>query len=60
MDQEQDEPKETIFASDEVAPPSTEDKPTAPDRFDDQYLTTKKEIWAYYSCVVYRDGGAAN
>jgi hypothetical protein len=61
MDQEQG--KDTILTSDEVAPArssSAEDKPTAPDQFDDQYRTTQKEIWAYYSCVVYRVGCAEN
>lgn len=27
------------------------ERPIAPDQFDERYRTTRKEIWAYYSCV---------
>ncbi|CAL5869714.1 uncharacterized protein PFLUO_LOCUS3944 [Penicillium psychrofluorescens] len=59
MDQDQEPAKDTILASEEMAPagsPSAEDKPTAPDQFDDQYRTTQKEIWAYYSYYIGNNG----
>lgn len=28
------------------------EQPVAPDQFDDQYRTTKWEIWAYYAWVI--------
>lgn len=27
------------------------EQPVAPDQFDDNYRTSKWEIWAYYTCV---------
>jgi hypothetical protein len=36
--------------------PDTEaqaEQPTAPDQFDEKYRTTRSEIWAYYSCVIF-------
>lgn len=34
-----------------VGVPGDGDVPVAPDQFDEQYETTKKEIWAYYRYV---------
>lgn len=39
----------------EVSQVALEDKTqqlVAPDQFDDNYRTTRNEIWAYYACVV--------
>jgi hypothetical protein len=27
------------------------EQPVAPDQFDENYRTTRNEIWAYYACV---------
>ncbi|KAL9110323.1 MAG: hypothetical protein Q9227_005054 [Pyrenula ochraceoflavens] len=42
----------------ELEPVSTPDDeaPTAPDQFDPQYTTTRKEIWAYYAYYVGNNG----
>lgn len=36
----------------EIALADKSEQPVAPDQFDDNYRTTRNEIWAYYACVV--------
>lgn len=33
-----------------------DDRPVAPDQFDERYETTKKEIWAYYAYYIGNNG----
>jgi len=45
----QDPVVQDVIAADDLEPGL--EQPTAPDQFDENYRTTKYEIWAYYACV---------
>jgi hypothetical protein len=56
---EPDKDKHTTLSAEEVdrdvpqiALGDKSEQLVAPDQFDDNYRTTRNEIWAYYACVV--------
>lgn len=54
--EEKDDPTKGAIEKDSDGDVVEEDRPIAPDQFDERYETTKKEIWAYYSYYIGNNG----
>jgi MFS-type transporter involved in bile tolerance (Atg22 family) len=54
--EEKDDPTKGAIEKDSDGELVEEDRPIAPDQFDERYETTKIEIWAYYSYYIGNNG----